>query len=331
MPANSTPLLIQGRTSVAALPAYCPIRADGYPAAAGEAIIGVTAAAATAGSRASVVVDGSAEAWAGGAITNGDELQVGAGNTVVKSTGGAMIGIALNDAGVGDKVEVLLHQRSLSASAAQAVQALISTAGITTWSNRAAVVAAGLTTAFFTDVGIGGTYYDYVGSKWRPQSRRAVLKNLVSSLSHNSGPKIVISEATLLPGLLQDGDSLVVEYIKTKEGGTTDTETTDFLVGATSGTLGTSLALTTGALSTITQQVASRYVFRRESATTIRPISITGPQGIGSSTAAPAGVITVPNMDSQTTYLQISGDMTTGGGAETVYLRGFSVELVAGA
>jgi len=213
----------------------------------------------------------------------------------------------------------------------EAMQSLVSEAGIQTWANRQVALDAGLTRCFFTDVGIGGSYWDYLGGRWRPQARSVTLRNLVSSISHNSSAKIVISETTLPAGLLQDGDVLAVDYLKTKEGGTSDTEATDILLGATSGTLGTSLALTTSALATTTQQVASRFMYRRESATVIRPISITGPQGIGSSTGAPAGAITVPNMDSQATYLQISGDMTTGGGAETVWLRGFMVTLLAGA
>ena len=108
MPANSTPTLRSGRIAATALPAYCPVTSDGRQAAAGEPIIGITEAAASAGSRVSVVVDGSAEAWAGAAITDGQPLQVGPNNTVVPYTGGYCIGRALNAAVVGDKVEVLL-------------------------------------------------------------------------------------------------------------------------------------------------------------------------------------------------------------------------------
>ena len=111
MPANSTPLLKTGRIAAADLPAYCPVKDDGSAAAAGEPIIGITEATAKAGSRVNAVVVGSAEAWAGAAITSGQSLQVGAGNTVVPAGAGNVIGTALNDAGIGDKVEVLLRKQ----------------------------------------------------------------------------------------------------------------------------------------------------------------------------------------------------------------------------
>ena len=108
MPANSTPLHKTGRVAATALPTYCPIKNDGSAAGAGDPILGITEASANAGSRVSVIVNGSAEAWAGEAIADGAVLQVGANNTVVKAAGGAPIGRALNAASAGDKVEVLL-------------------------------------------------------------------------------------------------------------------------------------------------------------------------------------------------------------------------------
>lgn len=108
MPANATPLLRSGRVALAAIPAYAPVQADGSPALAGEEIVGIAEAACSAGQRVSLVVHGSAEAWAGAAIADGQRLQVGPNNTVVPLSTGSLIGRALNAAAAGDKVEVLL-------------------------------------------------------------------------------------------------------------------------------------------------------------------------------------------------------------------------------
>ena len=108
MPANSTPLLKTGRIAAADLPAYCPVGPDGSAAAYGAPILGITEASAKSGSRVSVVVSGSTEAWAGAVIPDGALLQVGPNNTVVPAANGAVIGRALNGANAGDKVEVLL-------------------------------------------------------------------------------------------------------------------------------------------------------------------------------------------------------------------------------
>ncbi len=108
MPANSTPILRSGRVAAVAIPAYAPVKSNGSPALAGEEIIGFAEAACAAGQRVSLVVSGSAEAWAGAAIADGQRLQVGPNNTVVPMTTGALIGRALSAAAAGDKVEVLL-------------------------------------------------------------------------------------------------------------------------------------------------------------------------------------------------------------------------------
>lgn len=108
MPANATPTNISGRVAAAAIGQFMPIRSDGQPASAGDAIIGFTQASGAANSRVPVAVDGSSIAWAGGAISDGDLLQVGPGGTLIDWEGGAIVGRALNAAAVGDKVECLI-------------------------------------------------------------------------------------------------------------------------------------------------------------------------------------------------------------------------------
>jgi len=131
MPANSAATLRSGRVAATDLPAYCPIKSDGSAASSGDTIIGITEASAKAGNRVSVIVDGSAEAWAGGTIADGAFLQVGASGAVVTQTTGALIGRALNAASAGDKVEILLATAGGAASGSASLTAAQFTAAIT--------------------------------------------------------------------------------------------------------------------------------------------------------------------------------------------------------
>jgi hypothetical protein len=222
------------------------------------------------------------------------------------------------------------NAREFNASEKTALQAVVSGGGSDVWANRAAIVAAGQTSVFFTDVGVGGSYWDYVGGRWRPQARNVVLKNTITPASNITTTKTVLDYAVLLPGLVQDGDVLQVAWLKERTGGTADTDTTDTGLGTVPATFGTSFGLSTAGLATTNRQVApAPHLLRRESATAIRPISVGGATGTGQNTGANTSV-TVPNMDSQTTYLQITSQLTTGG-TETAWLRGFVVTLIAGA
>lgn len=210
------------------------------------------------------------------------------------------------------------------------IQSPVSGGGNALWANRAALVTAGTLTALFTDVGIGGTYFDYIGGRWRSQVRRHTQKNLTVSVSNNGAPKVVMDYALLQAGLVQDGDILVIKYLKERTGGTSDTDATDILLGTSPTVLGTSFGLSTSSLATTALQLSPAELWmRRESATSLRPISVGGAAGSGTNNGANTAV-TVPNMDSQDTYLQISSDLTTAGG-EVSWLRGFIVEIMAGA
>jgi hypothetical protein len=59
-------------------------------------------------------------------------------------------------------------------------------------------------------------------------------------------------------------------------------------------------------------EVYPLWAFKRLSATSIKPITAGGGSGLGASTVAHTAV-TVPNMDTQDTYLQLSAQMGTGG------------------
>lgn len=199
---------------------------------------------------------------------------------------------------------------------------------VTTWAARPSPITFATRTLFVTDVGIGGSYWYSDGTKWRPVGGRVTVKNLTTSISNSGAPRVVMDFATLPAGLVSDGDILEVLYLKERTGGTSDTDATDLLIGTVSTTAGTSTGLATSALATTTVQLSVYAAVRKESSTTLRPCTIPGGVGLGGNTTANA-VATVPNMDTQTTFLQITSDLTTAGG-EVAWLRAFTVTLISG-
>jgi hypothetical protein len=213
---------------------------------------------------------------------------------------------------------------------AAAVDSLVSGDRITTWSNRAALVTAGFTTAFFTDVGIGGSYWDYLGGRWRPQARVVTLKNLTSSVTQNNNMRAVMDFCTLPPGLWQDGDILECRFYKAMVSGI-DIDTTESAIGTGSGTFGTSLGLSTAALTNTNPVLSAAWRWRRVSNSIIRHASIGGSTGLGSGGALLNDITaSVPDLDAVTTYPQLSGMLTTVSGAVSA-LRGCTWTLICGA
>lgn len=207
---------------------------------------------------------------------------------------------------------------------------VISGSTIAVWADRAALVAAGTLNAFFTDIGVGGSHWFYSGGRWRPVGGKVTLKNLTADVSNSGAPKVVLDYARLLAGVWQDGDIVRAHITKERTGGTLDTDATDVMLGSAPTTLGTSLNLSTSALATTTLSIAMVYAWRRVSSTSVRSQSISGATGLGSSGNANSLVTGLTNMDSSDTYLQVTSDLTTAAG-EVAWLRGYTVELIAGA
>ena len=63
------------------------------------------------------------------------------------------------------------------------------------------------------------------GNWWRPSVGRVILKNLTSSVTHNTTTRTVMDYATIPGWLWQDGDIIDLEWCKTLTG--TDTDTTE--------------------------------------------------------------------------------------------------------
>lgn len=221
----------------------------------------------------------------------------------------------------------LVTGNGITGSTANAVQALVSEDRITTWANRTALVTAGLTSAFFTDVGVGGSYWDYVGGRWRPSARRVMLANLLSPLSTQATALGVVYAVPIPAGLWQDGDFLECVAFWTRDGGTSETATCDYRVGVLEATTGLTQGLSTTSLATTQLQMGTRHRLRRLTATTAQNSSIPGNSGAGVSTAA-AAVRTIPSAD-DLSYFQFLGNVSVG--AETLVLRSATLYLESGA
>lgn len=199
------------------------------------------------------------------------------------------------------------------------------------WANRAALAAAGSVSVFFTDVGLGGSFWFYSGGRWRPQSGRVMLKNSITDVTNNLAPEIVMDYATLLPGLWQDGDILDIAFRKSRTGGTSDTDSSILKIGTTALTAGTvtGLGSAAGLAGTTIEMGIHNLRMRRLSNTSFRILNPAGITGLGAGTSA-INDVTIGNMDAVTHYLQVMSDLTTAGG-EVAVLRWFTVELISGA
>lgn len=209
-----------------------------------------------------------------------------------------------------------------------AISGVVSEDRITTWSNRAALVTAGLTTAFFTDVGVGGSHWDYVGGRWRPSARRVMLANLTAEQTTNGTSLAVMYSVALLAGLWQDGDILEWRTSHTKSGGTAETATTDWRIGAAAATVGLALGLSSASLATTQTQQHAYHRVRRLTATTARNLSVLGGVGQGVTSAA-LTTRTIPDADAAASYWQCLGNVSVG--AETLTLTGAALYLESGA
>jgi hypothetical protein len=105
---NATSLLTQGIIAQAVIAQNQPITKTGTVAAEGGTCIGFSKTSAAIGERFSVAVLGSGIGVAGGTIAANAALQVGANGTVITQSTGAIIGRAMNEAVLGDHVEVFI-------------------------------------------------------------------------------------------------------------------------------------------------------------------------------------------------------------------------------
>lgn len=288
-----------------------------------------------AGSRVEIIGSGTYEARPSTASSRPTVVQdiADAGSWIDASPTDGSVTIIASGAGASYEVssasDVLDPGGNVSLTASQVAGVLAALPATALWANRAALVTAGQYTAFFTDVGVGGSVWTYSGGRWRPYLGRVRLKSLVTDVSNSAAPKIVLDYATLPAGIWQDGDTLECCIVKERTGGTSDTDATDVMLGTAPTTLGTTLNLSTSAMATTSISLSLMFKWRRISATSVRSQSVAGAVGLGTATAANSLITGLSNLGSVETYLQVTSDLTTAGG-EASWLRGFTVDLVAG-
>lgn len=198
---------------------------------------------------------------------------------------------------------------------------------VTTWAARAALVSAGQHNAFFTDVGIGGgSHWYYSGGKWRPLGGKVMLYNLTAPISTQVTALGVLLSVAIPAGLWQDGDILEWTTSHSKEGGTSETATCDWRIGASDVSIGSALGLSTSSLATTQTHMNTTGRIRRLTSTTAQNLSTTGAIGYGQG-SYPVGTRTIPDAEAAS-YWQALGNLNTG--AETLWLRGASLYLEAG-
>ena len=188
----------------------------------------------------------------------------------------------------------------------------------------AAAAASGLT-AFVSDVG-AGIYVRSNGTRWLPINGRAVLYEVpATEPTSNTAAETTVVSVPLPIGLMANGDSMQVTA-RVSKSGSSDSHT--FIARVSAGALtplGTSTGWSGGQPATTNRVGMFMFNIKRVSATSVKP----GASGAGysaTSTTAPAAV-TVPNMDTQQTYLQLTSTIT-GGGGETVTWENARVEWV---
>lgn len=109
MAGSAVDILTVGLTATAAIAQFQAVQATGAPAAAAGNAVGFARQAAAIGERVPVTVLGTTLAIAGGAISAGALVEVGATVTqVVTKSAGIAIGRALTAAATGDQVEILI-------------------------------------------------------------------------------------------------------------------------------------------------------------------------------------------------------------------------------
>lgn len=181
-------------------------------------------------------------------------------------------------------------------------------ANAVTWANRpSATVYPGLIQRFSD---LNHSLYMSDGTRWVPlNGRAAIFAQNTPTTGFNSTTETVQVAIPLPAGALQDNDFLTVIFAGNKAAGT-DTCAFRARLG-TSPTVAGTIGQTNTSLATTNLQNQCVWRFQRKSATTLDfPMAGAGVQAT-QTTARPAAV-TVPNMDTQVTYLQLTMQMTTG-------------------
>lgn len=206
--------------------------------------------------------------------------------------------------------------------------ALYTTLGVTpavtyTWAAKPAA-ASRVGPIFASDVA-AGSYWVSDGTRYRPMNNSLVLYQPSTVFQSAANTSEQIAVAVPIPaGAWQDGDVITLEMMVTKSAGVENCQGL-FRVGTAAAVLGSTTNDYEFQPSATSRRVVFVKSFKRISATTIGITNLDGNAvGLGADTGVYAAQ-TVPNMDSQTTYLQYTVQMNVG--VETVRLEKFIARL----
>jgi hypothetical protein len=180
-----------------------------------------------------------------------------------------------------------------------------------------------------TDIGTSsfGSLWQSNGTRWYPLNGNLTLNEISAPIVSNGTTTNAVLNAFLIKaGSFQNGDIIEV-YPSITKNNTSDTNTSLLYISTSSSVIGTSLNISMAQPATTNLEAFTVWKFKRLSATSIKPLTVGGATGFGTSTSVHASV-TVPNMDTQDTYLQLSAQMSTGGLA-TVQLESMLTLLKA--
>jgi hypothetical protein len=184
-----------------------------------------------------------------------------------------------------------------------------------TWAGKPTAAAGNAGTIIrITNIGTSsfGSLWQSNGTRWYPLNGHLTLNEISAPIVSNGTTTNTVLNAVLIrAGSFQNGDVIEVYPFLTKSN-TSDTNTSQMYIGTSSSTIGTNLNISMAQPATTNLEATPVWRLKRLSATSVKAITIGGATGLGSSAVVHAAV-TVPNMDTQDTYLQMSAQMSTGG------------------
>ena len=172
--------------------------------------------------------------------------------------------------------------------------------------------------------------YESTGTRWRPQSGRAVIGSLDTDWTGVAGAsEQIVWQRTLPAGLLRNGDTLFTTGGFGKSGAS-ETCTVQLRIGAAGTTADTSI-IATAPLATTNVSYGMYLEFRRNTATSMqRSLSGATQNPLGATTSARGSATTLASsLDSVNQFLTLT--MTQSSTVEVPSAWGFRVEHIAGA
>ena len=194
---------------------------------------------------------------------------------------------------------------------------------------KTALTAGFVGTAFVSDIG-GGTLWVSDGVSASPHGGTVDIYNSASRVNFNtSNVRSVGIEIPLPAGLVKNFNVLECQIFASKNGAT-DPANIQVNLGAVPGTVGPQLGGSSVSMNVVAanRRIFGIFRFVRQSATSLALLNGTvGSDGTASPTTIETTSTTVANMDSATTYLQITNAMGVGAAVDVMTLEKVIIRL----